>query len=157
MPLIQKHLSKNIVTILIALLVIGYIAFNFRIFVAGPGIEIISPVNGSVSQEKLVLLNGVATRISYISLNGRPILVNEEGHFNESLLLNPGYNIITLEAKDKFDRSITKKIELVYKGEKTEMKIDNLSSTSTLQGLLGTTTEEDVSTSTTESTSTLQE
>ncbi len=137
MPLIQKNLSRNITTIIVALIVIGYIAFNFRIFIAGPSIDVLSPISGTTSNEKLVLVNGVANQINYITLNGRSILINEKNEFKEFLLLNDGYNIITLEAKDKFGRQVSEKIEIVYQGQKTEMKTDMLSSTSTLQQLIG--------------------
>jgi hypothetical protein len=47
-------------------------------------------------------------------LNDRQIFVDKDGTFNEELLLSPGYNVWTIQAKDKFGRIVTKKIELVF-------------------------------------------
>ncbi len=93
--------------------ILGYSAFQARKIVEGPEIKITSPVQlgGSVS-EPLVKLAGIATNIKEISLNGSPIYIDEQGNFNERLVLLRGYNIIKLEAKDKFNKETKKVIEL---------------------------------------------
>ena len=84
-------------------------------FLEGPIIIIHIPENGITVNRSLIEIRGTAEHISHISLNGKKIFVNEEGLFSEQLLLSPGYNIITLEARDRFDREVKKSLELVYK------------------------------------------
>jgi hypothetical protein len=58
---------------------------------------------------------GEAKNVSYLSLNGRQIFTDESGTFSEKLLLPYGYTIMTLKARDRFGRSRTYTLELVYK------------------------------------------
>ena len=81
----------------------------------GPIITIHTPENGSTLTESLVTIKGVAENISHISLNDRSIFIDEEGRFQEKLLLSYGYNIMTIKAEDKFGRKTEEILELVYK------------------------------------------
>jgi len=100
---------------------VAYSIFNSRIFITGPQINVLSPENGAtVTESPLIKVSGTAENISFIELNGKRINVNEEGKFNEPTLLYPGYNIVTIIATDKFNRSVEKKIELVYKSNNEE-------------------------------------
>jgi len=105
--------------IFFSITIVVYFVFNFRVFIAGPEIIITSPENGAVVDNSLIEISGRALNTSFISLNNRPILVDKDGYFKEFLLLSGGYNIIVFEAKDKFDRHISKKLELTLNKEVT--------------------------------------
>lgn len=101
-------------TILLIVLLIGsYSLFQARKIMTGPKISIASPHNGATVRDSLVFVQGVAENIKEISVNDKPIYVDEYGYFQEKLLLSPGYNIIKLKAKDKFGKEIQKEIENV--------------------------------------------
>jgi len=97
--------------------IVGYFIFNFRIFIAGPSIVVTSPQNGEETDKDLVEITGKAQNTNFISLNDRPIFVDNEGNFKEFLLLSAGYNIIVIKAQDKFEREVSKNIEVILKGE----------------------------------------
>ena len=103
---------------LIGLLFLGVIAFYTLIqsedFARGPEIAILYPQGGILLSEPLVEIRGVALRVSDITLNDAPIFIDESGAFNETILLVPGLNIITIEAQDKFERRVTKTLELLH-------------------------------------------
>ena len=84
-------------------------------FLEGPTITIHIPENGITVSRSLITVSGIAEHISHITLNGKQIFITEQGLFSEQLLLSRGYNIITLEARDRFDREVSKSLELVYK------------------------------------------
>lgn len=114
----KTSIVKVIIAIIAIVVVTGYALFNSRIFRAGPQIIIDSPSNGSVIETSpLVQVTGTARNISHLQLNGRQIYTDEMGFFNESLLLNSGYNIMQFTAEDKFGRSTNVIWELVYTGE----------------------------------------
>lgn len=100
------------VTILICL-VIWYVHFQARNFLTGPTIMLESS-DTIVYQEQRVVLTGVAQNIVKLTLNGKEIHTNEEGVFTHSLVLEHGYTIMTLEAKDRFGRTTTLTREYVY-------------------------------------------
>lgn len=105
----------NTVLIALAIIVIGgYSLFQARKMLEGPEISIASPKNGATVNDALVDITGVAKNIKDISLNDRPIFVDEQGNFNEKLLLYPGYNIIKLKATDKFGKETEKEIQNVF-------------------------------------------
>ena len=106
----------SLVAVIIAA-VLAYVFFNTRIFIAGPQIIIESPVTGMSTSESLIQIKGQVLHSSFISINDRAISVNDEGYFTEQLLLLDGYNVVIIKAKDKFERQVTKKLDLVYNRE----------------------------------------
>ena len=113
-----QHQGKIIVKItLISLIVLGiagYSLFQARNLINGPRVSISWPHDGATLTNESVAVKGVAKNIAYITLNDRQIFVDKEGNFDEELLLAPGYNRWKLEAKDKFGRIVSQKIELVF-------------------------------------------
>lgn len=124
--------------IFFSILIIGYFIFNFRIFIAGPEILITSPQNGEVTDKELIEISGKAENVNFISINDRSIFLDENGNFKEVLLLSSGYNIIVIKARDKFERVISKNLEIIYKGDSVDhdevINLENSLSTSTDSG-----------------------
>ncbi len=123
----SKHTPAfvRIILALIAIIaVVSYVFLNSRVFIAGPKISVSSPENGSGTDKNVVEIVGNTENTSAISINDRPILIDESGNFKESLLLVPGYNIIMIEAQDKFDRHISERLDLFYKANKPAVKIE---------------------------------
>ncbi len=61
----------------------------------------------------LAMIKGTAQNAKYISLNGREIFIDKEGHFSEIISVLPGFSVITLNAKDKFGKTAEKQFEIV--------------------------------------------
>ncbi len=109
-----KKIIKISVFLTITLIIVGYIYFAFRDYISGPAITVSEPINGSTVFSPVTTIKGQALRIKDLSLNNRPLLIDEQGNFIEELLLFPGYNVALLTASDKFGRTIEYKLELVY-------------------------------------------
>ncbi|KKW45693.1 hypothetical protein A3C21_02390 [Candidatus Kaiserbacteria bacterium RIFCSPHIGHO2_02_FULL_59_21] len=92
--------------------VLGYAYFEGRGLLYGPSIEVDNRVM-EVS-DPFIAIEGVAKRIATLSMNGRTIPVTEEGAFAEAHLLAPGYNRITLVARDRYGKTTERTIEIVY-------------------------------------------
>ncbi len=89
--------------------------YKAKDFLVGPKIVIESPIDGQVFTTSDIEINGQASNISLLYLNGRQIFTNQNGNFKENLLLARGYNILQIEAKDKFNREVKIKREVVLK------------------------------------------
>jgi hypothetical protein len=111
---------KIIAGVVILFLLFVYGIFQARNLIKGPELLIISPQTGASTAEQVAHITGSAKHISFISLNGRQIFVDPQGNFNEELLLLPGYNLWTISAQDSFNRTISKKIEIMYTGTTTK-------------------------------------
>ena len=113
-------------TLILASIIIGYTVFNSRLLIAGPQIIVKGPETGSVFEDPLIELRGKAKNTSFITLDGNPVYVDEDGNFNEKLLLSPGTSIIKLDATDRFDRAAETTLWYTYKTDK-EIVVPNMS------------------------------
>lgn len=110
-----KFIFKVIGVSVCSFLVLIYIFYQGRSIIEGPIISIQSPINGAMLASSLVEVRGISQNIAHISLNDRPIFIDEEGFFKEKILLSSGYNIIKLKGQDKFGRSKEQFLELIYR------------------------------------------
>lgn len=106
---------RSIIIAIFVLFVLGYGLYKAQNLMSGPQIIITSPENGDTVNKSLVEIIGETKNINEITMNDGKIFIDEKGEFKEKLLLFYGYNIIEFEAKDKFGRTVTKKLELIYK------------------------------------------
>ncbi len=95
-----------------SVIVVGYSIFVLRGFILGPKIETIGLMSGFATTSPLVLVSGRVIRANTLTLNGATTSVDLAGNFNESLLLAEGYNIIRLEATDRYKRTVEEIIEI---------------------------------------------
>jgi hypothetical protein len=70
--------------------------------------------DGETFTDPLIEIKGNADNARDLYLNDRPISVDQSYNFKESLLLLPGYNILTIKGEDKFGKKSEKTIHLVY-------------------------------------------
>lgn len=118
----QTFTPKKILLTIAILFLISYGVFNSRFLIKGPEIAIAGLEEGSKiikTGSKDFAFQGKVLHSSFITLNNRPILVDELGNFNEKLLLSNGVSIIDVYARDKFGKEVRKKIDVVYTGEST--------------------------------------
>lgn len=100
------------------LIVLSYAYYEARGALFGPRISVTSEV--TEVHDPFITIRGQADRIASLSMNGKEIPVTENGAFEEPYLLAEGYNHILLEAKDKYGRRSSQKIEIVYSPSLTD-------------------------------------
>jgi len=94
-------------------LVIGYSYFVIEDFVRGPRIVIGSPQTGFSTTTPVIAIVGRGIHTNNLTINGSQTAVDLEGNFRSQLILAPGYNIIKVTAKDNYERTVEKTIEMV--------------------------------------------
>jgi hypothetical protein len=110
-----KFYFKAIIIILFLLIVFGYGIYEAWNYATGPKIIITSPTNGLAVAESLITIVGQAKNTKIITLNDRPIVIDEQGNFNEKVLLSYGYNVLVLKAEDRFGKKTEQDLQIVYK------------------------------------------
>ena len=110
-----KFYLKTIVICLFLVLLFGYGIFEIWNYATGPKIVLASPLNGSAVSESLISIDGQGKNTKEITLNDRPIVVDEAGRFSEKVLLSYGYNVLELKAEDRFGKKTEQKLQIVYK------------------------------------------
>ena len=82
---------------------LSYGVFQARLLIAGPSIALASDTRASQT-ERVVVISGVARNVTEITLNDRPLFTDDDGNFRERLVLEDGYTIMTIRAKDRYGR-----------------------------------------------------
>ncbi len=100
---------------LLGVIIVAYSLFQAQKFLTGPVIIVSTPQNGATYNQTLIEISGQAKNIAYINLDDRKMFIDKNGNFSEKLLLSPGYNVVKLDAWDKFGKQTEKKLELVLK------------------------------------------
>mgnify|MGYP001620109620 CR=1 FL=1 len=113
--MIARIKPRYAILAILFIMLIAYAGYEGRALLLGPRISITSPVNRTAVSEPLVIMEGESWNISWISLNGRQIFTDKDGHWSEKLLVSPGLSIMTLEARDRFGRKTEKQLQIVLK------------------------------------------
>jgi hypothetical protein len=115
------------VIILSVCLLVAYGLFNARNLIFGPSIEIWSPVTKELNtNENIITIKGNVKNATFLRVNGRAMTVDVDGNFSEKLLLTPGFNVINIQAVDRFKKEEGETIKIFY-----EPKIVSKESTET--------------------------
>ncbi|MDE1975456.1 MAG: hypothetical protein KGI49_03040 [Patescibacteria group bacterium] len=98
---------------LAAAIVVGYAVWRSAAYISGPDIEIFQPVDGATVSSSTVEVTGQVKRVSSVSMNGYQLNVDQNGRFDERIIVFPGINFITIQASDRFGRTAEKAVEIM--------------------------------------------
>ncbi|MBT3817178.1 MAG: hypothetical protein HOE80_02280 [Candidatus Magasanikbacteria bacterium] len=111
LPLILRNLGIALVT----LGILSYLVLQVKQIIEPPTLTIYSPDSGLITHEATLKVYGQTDKHAQIQINGKNIVNNEEGYFQEELPLSPGINTITFTAKKKHGKAISDTRHVVYK------------------------------------------
>lgn len=86
---------------------------NTRFLSKGVSLEINGVEDGAVYSENVLDIAGNAKRSKHLTINGREVTINQSGEFTDTLVLLPGYNIISISAEDKFGKKTEEIFEVI--------------------------------------------
>ncbi len=99
--------------ILIVLLIIAYAIWRSFAYARGPRITLSEPTNYASITSSTTHIIGRVERANTITLNGKTVTIDEQGNFNETIIVFPGTNILTLVAHDQFNRTVQEQVQVV--------------------------------------------
>jgi hypothetical protein len=105
--------TKNVLIAILIVFLIGYFLFEARFLILGPQITIDSPRDGEVVNDRVVTITGRAQNAAWVSLNGRQIFTDEEGHWSEKLIVSEGLSIMTVSVRDRFGRTREETVRII--------------------------------------------
>lgn len=96
------------------------ISFSYGVFkiyplILGPKIIILSPKDKETVSSSTFIVSGKVSRVKNIVLQGRPIVIDKEGNFNEILVAEEPSTKIILIATDLYDKTTIKTLEVLPK------------------------------------------
>lgn len=113
----ERILSKKIIKIgwffIFFIFIVIYAILGSKDLIFGVKIKNVNLVDGAAITENTTKLTGNAKNAVNLTLNGREISVDQNGNFKETIALLPGYNIINIKAKDKFENVDEKNYQVI--------------------------------------------
>ena len=94
-----------IVAVLVAL--VGYGSVKALPLIAGPSLVIDTPTDNVPFPGGIVAVRGRAARAARLSLDGAPLLRDQNGNFSSILTFPRGGSILTFTATDHFGRAVS--------------------------------------------------
>ena len=98
----------------LVLVILGYAFFEAQNILYGPRITLSHGDSALAVNTEMIELTGTVKNVVDISLGGRSITIDDTGVFAERLLLAEGVNRFTFIARDRFGRTNTEHLEVVY-------------------------------------------
>jgi uncharacterized membrane protein len=112
--LFNKKITQIVGLSVFFLLIVFYAFFVSKDLIFGVKIKNVNLNDGATVTDNIMKITGVAKNAIKLTLDGREISVDQAGNFNETIALLPGYNIINIEAQDKFGKVDEKNYQLMY-------------------------------------------
>jgi cytoskeletal protein RodZ len=91
-------------TILIFLAAIGYVASQVGSVLTPPKLNVTEPNGDETINGNSIVVAGTAEIGSDVSINDQAVFLDQNGQFNENVILNDGLNLIQIVAKNKFNK-----------------------------------------------------
>lgn len=111
---LRKQLEIGFVLLLLGAAII-YGLFRAYPLLTGPTITISNLEDGDSVASTTFQISGNAQRAKEITLQGRPITIDDKGNFNETLVATYPYTILVVVATDKYGAQETKVLRVIPK------------------------------------------
>ena len=108
-----KHQLGIIGLVLLAAIIAGYGYFRARDLIHGVTISVSGVYDGEGVHDAYLPISGNARNAVHLTLDGRDIQIDQNGDFHEDIVLLPGYNVLTLDARDKFGKETSKVFRVI--------------------------------------------
>lgn len=110
--ILPRLLRLFAITVLIVCGII-YAGWQGRHLILGPELTVINEPS-VVQNDRVIMISGTADNVTSLSLNGRPIMTDQAGNFTEGVVLENGYGVVSLDARDRFGRQVHWEKPVVY-------------------------------------------
>lgn len=98
--------------ILVAVAILAYLYKEVNSFISTPRLVVIKPSDGLSVDGNSTHVTGIAEKDALVFINDQPVMVNENGEFGEDVGLKTGLNIITVKARNKFDKETSQTVSV---------------------------------------------
>lgn len=107
-----RIIIKRVLVVLAVVIVVGYSYFVLYGLLRGPRIILSTPEDGFSTTTPFISISGVAIHSNNLTINGAATPLDLDGNFRSQLILAPGYNIMTITAQDRYNRTVEKNLEI---------------------------------------------
>lgn len=108
------HPLRRVILGLLALAVVVYLVIAARAIFLPPQLEIISPSIDGSSFSPSVLVSGITSPGTEVTVNNEVVAVTEEGRFTVPVSLRPGLNTLIIKARKSLSREAVAERRIYY-------------------------------------------
>lgn len=104
--------KKIIIVASSLLLILGivYLSREIGSFTDAPRLVVLNPQENAEVEGNSIDVFGMTDRDARLFINDQPVLVNDDGKFNESITLQPGVNNINIKSINRFDKEAERQV-----------------------------------------------
>ncbi len=98
---------KIISAVLISMLFLGlsfYLYAKIDSFVATPELVVLNPEKDSIVKESQIVIRGKTGKGNKVFVNNQPVTIDDNGFFDEKIILKNGINVITVKSVNRFGK-----------------------------------------------------
>lgn len=100
----HRVLKRSAISICVLMLLV-YLGLKVRTILTPPALSLTSPAQDMTTRTPSVLVEGTTEHEATVTINGQQALIDQNGHFSETLDLEPGLNSIKVAAKKERSRN----------------------------------------------------
>lgn len=111
-------LIRNISIAAIVIIFAGYLIWQIRGILTPPRLIVYTPMDGAIANHLNTTVQGVTDKECQLSVNGKNIMIDEQGKFSTEIGLAPGVNVIKISAIKKHGKTTTIIRSVIVKDKK---------------------------------------
>ena len=92
------------------MIVVGYSFFAALPYLEGPALSV-----HETTTQGLTVISGTTARVSFLSIDGAPVSLSENGAFSARRAYPSGYTDVQVSVTDRFGRTISKTLTFLNK------------------------------------------
>ncbi len=97
---------------------IGYLGIQVKQSIEPPSLIIYTPTDGFIAYAPEIIVHGTTEKEAQVFINNEPIILHDDGQFEEQMYLSDGVNTISISAKKKHGKTTVETRHVILK--KTE-------------------------------------
>ncbi|OGH88031.1 MAG: hypothetical protein A3J93_02565 [Candidatus Magasanikbacteria bacterium RIFOXYC2_FULL_42_28] len=111
-------LIRNLGIATLVIIFAGYLIWQIRGILTPPLLVVYTPMEGTVTSHTSIVVQGITDKEAHLSINGKDIMIDEDGKFSVEISLAPGVNSITITTIKKHGKTTTVARHVVVKEKK---------------------------------------
>lgn len=94
------------------LLIAGYLTFTGFGLISNPKLIVTQPDQIEETSDSEIMVEGVASQQNTVNINGKPVLVSENGYFSQTVFVREGQNFIEISSANSIGRQTSRVLEV---------------------------------------------
>lgn len=140
-----KKIVNTVLLVGFFLFIVIYTHSRTAFLSQGANLEVTNISDGEVVYEPTLTITGIALRATKLTINGRELVIDEQGNFTDTLIFAPGLNNVEIIAEDKYGKGDDLKYEILYQEQDQETLNDLIARKNSHVSMVETNTEDEES------------